>query len=620
MVIDADEYSLPQKLKFAFYKHKRTRLKMQEQIKSLFFQVISKIASEQNIHEIPTENEINIDRCRDPNHGDFSTNIAMKIAKKFKMKPLDLAEKISANIEKIAGIAEIYAAAPGFINIRLEQTSQTAVLSEILRQGENFGKVQATDKSPKILLEFVSANPTGPLHVGHGRGAAYGASLANLLKACGNQVSSEYYVNDAGRQMDILALSLYWRYAQVCGDEKSLPKGIYQGEYVKEVAKELFDSAKNSLYQKISDWVPEYPEVWSEEQIDDGTRDRWIDAAIAALKAALGQEKYEIVFNKALKSQLDDIAADLEEFGVKFDRWYSEKSLFTEAKIEKALEKLAEGGFLYEQNGAIWFKATEFGDEKDRVVKRDNGITTYFASDIAYHLDKYERGYDQMIDIFGADHHGYMARVRASLAALKLNPEQLTIALVQFAVLYQNGNKVQMSTRSGEFVTLRNLREEVGSEAARFFYVLRKPDQHLDFDLDLALSNSRDNPYYYVQYAHARACRVLEKAENEGKKFSPDIAEKSRSELKLAEETEIVALLARYPDTIISAGRQLAPHIVINYLRELASVWHHYYDAGHKLICEEENLRNARLLLAYAVKTVLANGLKIIGVQAKDKM
>lgn len=562
---------------------------------------------------------IDVERCKDPSHGDFASNVAMKYARIFKMNPRQLADELVVSVPLMPSVAGMEVAGPGFINIRLSRASVTAVLEDIVDQGEHFGRHQPPHPQ-KILLEFVSANPTGPLHVGHGRGAAYGDSLARLLVANGHQVEKEYYVNDAGRQMEILALSVYWRYLQLCGAEVALPLGIYQGDYVIDIARSLKDAQGDALVHPFAQWVPDYPAQWTEAQVDSGERDRWIDAAIVALKTILGDADYETLFATGLTMVRDDICEDLLEFGVAFDRWFSERSLYESGIVEKTLDKLARAGFLYEEDGALWFQATEFGDEKDRVVRRENGVATYFASDISYHLDKYERGYDQMIDIFGADHHGYMARLRASLAALDLDPSKLTIALVQFAVLYQNGRKMQMSTRSGEFVTLRDLRNQVGSDAARFFYVMRKPDQHLDFDLDLAVSNSKDNPFYYVEYAHARTVRVLERARDVGIVFSPHVAVPFRKALHLPEETALIAELRRYPDIVASAGVQLAPHQVINYLRDLATAWHQFYDAGHKVLNENKDLREARLLLTWCVRQVLRNGLAIVGVQARDRM
>ena len=577
------------------------------------------VARAQKIEEEQLTLPLELGRCKNPAHGDYSSNVAMQYAKTFQMNPRQFAEALIAALPAHPGIASVEIAGPGFINIRLASGSDSAVLETIVREGTAYGRHQA-EHPQKILLEFVSANPTGPLHVGHGRGAAYGATLANILRANGHHVDNEYYVNDAGRQMDILALSVYWRYMQICGSDRTLPQGIYQGDYVVDIAREHYARYGDKHYRAPETWVPAHPAEWSEAAIDNGERDAWIDAAIAALKNTLGETDYRAVFDAGLDAEVADIRADLQEFGVTFNRWYSERSLFTDGRIHEMLDVLRARGYLYEKDGAQWFRASDFGDEKDRVVVRENGITTYFASDIAYHYDKYQRGYDRMIDIFGADHHGYMARVRASLAALGLAPEKLDITLVQFAVLYKDGAKMQMSTRSGQFVTLRDLRAQVGSDAARFFYIMRKPEQHLDFDLDLATSHSKDNPYYYVQYAHARTTRVLERAQEEGVPFDAQTALAQREHLTEPEEKTLLRELARYPDTIAAAGAQMAGHLIVNYLKDLAGAWHQYYDAGHKVLHEDAALRDARLLLTHAVRQVLRNGLDIIGVAARERM
>ena len=577
------------------------------------------VAQKQQIDPNQLAQTPELGRSKNPAHGDYTTNVAMQHAKTLGMNPRQLAEALIAALPEIPGVAALEIAGPGFINIRLESGSDSAVLADIVREGDAFGRHTA-EHPQKILLEYVSANPTGPLHVGHGRGAAYGATLANILRANGHHVESEYYVNDAGRQMDILALSVYWRYMQECGSDRALPQGIYQGDYVKNIAREHYARYGEQHYHAPENWVPAHPAEWSAEAVEKGERDAWIDAAIAALKNTLGEADYRAVFDAGLDAEVADIREDLQQFGVTFDRWYSERSLFTAGRIEQMLDVLRARGYLYQQNGALWFRASDFGDEKDRVVKRENGITTYFASDIAYHYDKYQRGYDRMIDIFGADHHGYMARVRASLAALGLDPEKLDITLVQFAVLYQNGEKIQMSTRSGQFVTLRDLRAQVGSDAARFYYIMRKPEQHLDFDLDLAVSHSKDNPYYYVQYAHARTNRVLERAREESITFDPAAALAAREHLTEPEEKALLRELARYPDTIAAAGNQMAGHLIVNYLKDLAGAWHQYYDAGHKVLHDDAALRDARLLLTHAVRQVLRNGLNIIGVAARERM
>ena len=592
---------------------------MKTEILSGLTTALQAVARAQKIEEGQLTLPLELGRCKNPAHGDYSSNVAMQYAKTFQMNPRQFAEALIAALPAHPGIASVEIAGPGFINIRLASGSDSAVLETIVREGTAYGRHQA-EHPQKILLEFVSANPTGPLHVGHGRGAAYGATLANILRANGHRVDNEYYVNDAGRQMDILALSVYWRYMQICGSDRTLPQGIYQGDYVVDIAREHYARYGDKHYRAPETWVPAHPAEWSEAAIDNGERDAWIDAAIAALKNTLGEADYRAVFDAGLDAEVADIRDDLQEFGVTFDRWYSERALFTDGRIAEMLGVLRARGYLYEKDGAQWFRASDFGDEKDRVVTRENGITTYFASDIAYHYDKYQRGYDRMIDIFGADHHGYMARVRASLAALGLAPEKLDITLVQFAVLYKDGAKMQMSTRSGQFVTLRDLRAQVGSDAARFFYVMRKPEQHLDFDLDLATSHSKDNPYYYVQYAHARTSRVLERAQEEGVPFDAQTALAQREHLTEPEEKTLLRELARYPDTIAAAGAQMAGHLIVNYLQDLAGAWHQYYDAGHKVLHDDAVLRDARLLLTHAVRQVLRNGLDIIGVAARERM
>ncbi len=592
---------------------------MKTEILSGLTTALHAVARAQKIEEGQLTLPLELGRCKNPAHGDYSSNVAMQYAKTFQMNPRQFAEALIAALPAHPGIASVEIAGPGFINIRLASGSDSAVLETIVREGTAYGRHQA-EHPQKILLEFVSANPTGPLHVGHGRGAAYGATLANILRANGHHVDNEYYVNDAGRQMDILALSVYWRYMQICGSDRTLPQGIYQGDYVVDIAREHYARYGDKHYRAPETWVPPHPAEWSAEAVEKGERDAWIDAAIAALKNTLGETDYRAVFDAGLDAEVADIRADLQEFGVTFNRWYSERSLFTDGRIHEMLDVLRARGYLYEKDGAQWFRASDFGDEKDRVVVRENGITTYFASDIAYHYDKYQRGYDRMIDIFGADHHGYMARVRASLAALGLAPEKLDITLVQFAVLYKDGAKMQMSTRSGQFVTLRDLRAQVGSDAARFFYVMRKPEQHLDFDLDLATSHSKDNPYYYVQYAHARTSRVLERAQEEGVSFDAQTALAQREHLTEPEEKTLLRELARYPDTIAAAGAQMAGHLIVNYLKDLAGAWHQYYDAGHKVLHDDAALRDARLLLTHAVRQVLRNGLDIIGVAARERM
>ena len=452
-----------------------------------------------------------IERARDPEHGDFATNAAMVNSKAAGMNPRKLAEQLVAAIPAADFISEVSIAGPGFINFRVASDAQSAIVERILSEGEQFGRSMIGEQK-KVQVEFVSANPTGPLHVGHGRGAAYGSVVADLLEAVGFDVDREYYVNDAGRQMDILGTSVWLRYLELAGEELSFPSNGYKGDYVWDIAATLHRDKGDAIRFASSEVFADIPA----DEPAGGDKEEHIDALIDRAKALLGKEGYREVFDLGLNVILDDIRDDLGLFGVRYENWYSERSLVESGKVEAIIEKLKAAGHLYEKGGAWWFKSTDFGDEKDRVVVRDNGQTTYFASDIAYHLEKFERGYDRVIDVWGADHHGYVPRVKAAIQAMGGNPEQLDVLLVQFAILYEGGERKQMSTRSGEFVTLRELRKDVGTDAARFFYIMRKCEQHLDFDLDLARSQSNENPVYYVQYAHARICSVFRQASEKG--------------------------------------------------------------------------------------------------------
>ena len=557
-----------------------------------------------------------LERPKQASHGDFATNLALQLAKPLRRNPRELAGLLVAELPASPLLSKVEVAGAGFINFTLAAAAKTAVVGEVLARGEAFGR--GAPKGVKVQVEFVSANPTGPLHVGHGRGAAYGASLCEVLAAAGYEVTREYYVNDAGRQMDILALSTWLRYLAFFGVEIPFPPNAYQGDYVIDMARDLRDAHQDRfLVATREQLLADTPGLPAAERKDDeakAQREQHLDALIANAKRLLGDE-YAWVHGFALNEQLGDGRDDLGEFGVRFDKWFSERSLFDTGLVERAVAELEKRGHIYLQDGAKWFRSTAFGDEKDRVVQRENGLYTYFASDIAYHLNKYERGFDRIIDIWGADHHGYIARVKGAIAALGLPPEKLEVALVQFAVLYRDGQKTSMSTRSGEFVTLRELRREVGNDACRFFYVLRKSDQHLDFDLDLAKSQSNENPVYYVQYAHARVCSVLAQ-------WGGDPVELAAAELgRLENERELAlcALLADFPELLQSAAADYAPHQVAFYLKELAAGFHSWYNAERMLV-EDEGLKLARLALAAAVKRVLANGLALLGVSAPESM
>jgi arginyl-tRNA synthetase len=563
-------------------------------------------------------------RTKDRSHGDFASNVAMTAAKAAGLKPRDLAEQILANLPEVADISKAEIAGPGFINFFLNADQRFAILDQIQQQKAAFGRTQS-NVGQRIQVEFVSANPTSSLHVGHGRGAAYGMTVANLLEATGAVVDREYYVNDAGRQMDILATSTYLRYLELQGQTLVFPKNAYQGDYVKEIAQSIIEKDGDAHVRPVADVykdVPEDVQYAAEPDADgnkvivSGDKEKHIDGLIGNSQHLLGAG-YRVFHQAALKAILDDIKDDLGEFGVTFNQWFSEASL-TE-KIDEALETLDQRGFLYEQDGNIWFKSTEFGDEKDRVVKRRNGQTTYFASDIAYHLNKLQRGYTHIVDIWGSDHHGYIARVKAAIDAMGYDSSKLTVLLVQFVSLWRGGEMVQMSSRSGQFVTLRELREEVGNDAARFYYVMRKSEQHIDFDLDLAVSQSKDNAVYYIQYAHARICRMLEKAKDTGLAFDAVQARQFAEQLSLEAETEILAKLAAYPDIINRAANAYEPHQVGNYLKELAALFHGWYNE-HKVLSEDAALTQARLLLSVNVQQVLRNGLELLGVSAPASM
>ena len=568
-------------------------------------------------------------RTKDRSHGDFASNIAMMGAKAAGMKPRDLAEKILAQLPEVAEISKAEIAGPGFINFFLNADQRFAVLNQIQAQKDQFGKTQI-NAAKKIQVEFVSANPTSSLHVGHGRGAAYGMTVANLLEATGATVDREYYVNDAGRQMDILATSTYLRYLELTGQTLVFPKNAYQGDYVKEIAQSIIDQDGAVHVRPVADIYNNVPEdVQFAAELDaegnkvvlSGDKEKHIDGLIFNSQTALN-ESYRVFHQAALHAILDDIKDDLGEFGVTFNTWFSEATL-TE-KIEEALQTLDQRGFLYEKEGNIWFKSTEFGDEKDRVVKRRNGQTTYFASDIAYHLNKLQRGYTDIIDIWGSDHHGYIARVKAAIDAMGYDSKKLTVLLVQFVSLWRGGEMVQMSSRSGQFVTLRDLRKEVGIDAARFYYVMRKSEQHIDFDLDLAVSQSKDNAVYYIQYAHARVNRMVDVRAPE-KNIAFDRAQLNTYDVSLLvahTETELLAKLAAYPEVVVRAANSYEPHQVGNYLKELAALFHGWYAQEDVKILDEQNiaLSQARLLLSLNVQQVLKNGLTLLGVSAPESM
>jgi arginyl-tRNA synthetase len=554
-----------------------------------------------------------IERTRDAAHGDFATNVALQLAKSARRKPRELAQAIVERLPASELVSRVEIAGPGFINFHLAPPAYHAELLRIGELGAAYGRSRLGG-GRRVMVEFVSANPTGPLHVGHGRGAAYGATVANLLNATGHTVHREYYINDHGRQMDILAASVWLRYLERCGERFEFPSNGYRGEYLLPIADQLVASEARTLVRPAAEVFRGLP-----PDAPAGDKDVYIDAVIARAKEMLGTAAWARVFDLGLADILADIRDDLAEFGVVYDCWFSERSLSQDGAIEHALDVLRKNGVVYRKDGAEWFRATDFGDEKDRVVVRANGAKTYFASDIAYHLNKRERGFEQLVDILGADHHGYLARVRAGLVAMGQPAECLEVQWLQFVTLYRGGEKAQMSTRSGEFVTLRELRNEVGNDAARFFYVMRSNDQHLDFDLELAKAHSTDNPVYYIQYAHARVCSVMRQLVEKGHAYDAGQGGTALAGLGESHELALLSSLSRYPEVVELAALQRAPHMLVHYLRELANDFHTYYNA-HTFIVEDAPLRNARLTLVLALRQVIANGLALLGVSAPESM
>ena len=586
---------------------------MKANIEGLIEQAIKKLQQEK-VLDASLQPRIQVTRTRDAAHGDFATNIAMMLAKGASRQPRELARDLIEALPEDPHVHKVEIAGPGFINFFLHQQTTLDIVRTILDRRDRFGTSEI-GHGQKVQIEFVSANPTGPLHVGHGRGAAYGATVASLMRAVGYDVDCEYYVNDAGRQMNILAASVWLRYLHQLGIDIAFPVNGYKGDYVRDIAAALVDNHGGVFVHDATQVMRGIPP----DEPDGGDKEAHIDALIERARQLLGNDNYRIIFEAGLDSILADIAADLEEFGVHYDIWYSEQSLAERKLIDRAVEQLQDAGHLYETNGALWFRSTAFGDEKDRVVMRENGQPTYFASDIAYHMDKFARGFDRVINIWGADHHGYVPRVKAALRALGEDDTKLDVLLVQFAILYRGGERVQMSTRSGSFVTLRELREEVGNDAARFFYVMRKCEQHMDFDLDLAKSQSNDNPVYYIQYAHARVCSVLRQLAEKNLTHDIEAGNENLGLLTEPHETDLAVQLARYPEVIEKAAVNADPHLLVHYLRELANQFHTYYNA-HQFIVEDVAIRSARLNLISAVSQVVHNGLSLLGVGAPESM
>ncbi|MFN3476055.1 MAG: arginine--tRNA ligase [Candidatus Methylomirabilales bacterium] len=525
--------------------------------------------------------EITWEYPQEPAFGDFSTTVAFSLAKVLKRRPRDIAEAIIKHLSPDPAFVErVEVAGAGYLNFFLTKAFWRGVVREVLEQGEEYGRAQI-GQGRRVQVEFVSANPTGPLHVGHGRGAALGDALANLLEAVGFQVEREYYINDAGTQMELLGCSVFARYREHFGLEVAFPEDGYKGEYIRDLA---FSIAK----QEGSRYL-EGPE----------------------------SEAVRLLAWKASAEILAWIRQDLERFGVRFDRWFSERSLYETGEVDRALGLLKEKGYVYEEEGALWFRSTLFGDDKDRVLIRSTGEPTYYASDVAYHLEKFRRGYAVVIDIWGHDHHGYVPRVKAAVQALGYPPGALQIILVQLVSLLRKGRPVAMSTRAGEFVTLKEVVEEVGKDAARFIFLTRRADSPLDFDLEVAKAQSPENPVYYVQYAHARLTSVLREAEKAG--LFPPYTDADLSRLDLPEELSLMKQLSFYPELIFGAASSYEPHRITAYLQDLAAQFHSYYNR-HRIISPDRVLSRARLALAAGIRTVLKNALAILGVSAPERM
>jgi arginyl-tRNA synthetase len=556
---------------------------MKELIRTLVRQAIEHAIDKNRLTLSDPKNiKIEVSRSKDPRFGDYATNAALVLAGLAGMKPRDLAAIIIDNLTADpAVLAKSEIAGPGFINFFLSSRLWHEVLHIIHKEKGGYGCAKKA-RGPRMLLEFVSANPTGPLHVGHGRGAAVGDTLARLLKTCGHDLQTEYYVNDAGNQMKILGRSLWVRYRQLVGQDAELPENHYKGDYMKDLAAELEGTATGSELLNL----PEGKAV-------------------------------EVAAKYACDRILDGIKEDLGYFGVSYDNYFRERSLYESGAIPDTLKDLRDKGKTELHEGALWFTMKDQEDEKDRVLVRATGEPTYFAADAAYHKNKLSRGFELLVDIWGADHHGYVPRVRAAIEALGHDPEALKVLLVQFVTLVREGKKISMSTRSGEFVTLREVLDEVGPDAARFFFLTKRCDSHLDFDLDLAKRQSRDNPVYYVQYAHARVASIFRIAAE--RNIDVDMSDPDLDALSLPEEQRLIKHLGDFPDMLSEAAETLEPHRITFYLMDLAEMFHAYYH-DNRVLLEDQRVKKARLYLVEAVRQVIANGLGILGVTAPERM
>ena len=579
---------------------------MKDKLKKLLQKTI---ASEKTLVNNGLKNlEIEISRSIKPDHGDFSSNIALKLSKRVGLNPFQLATSISSSIDKPSWLKKTEVVQPGFINFFIGSEVKADVLISIIDKQSGFGSQDPGSKE-SILLEFVSSNPTGPLHVGHGRHAAFGDSLAKLLKKAGHLVETEYYINDAGRQIDILALSVLIEGINLSGGKITPPKACYQGQYIKGIAKSINKKQLASIDHLSLTKI-------GTKDLDE---DEEIDVLVSAAKDSMGVDAFEKVTEVVCQHVLQTIKKDLSDFGVEYDHWFSEKNMIKASKINNVVKHLEATNSLVKKDGATWLKTTNYGDDKDRVIIREDGRSTYFASDIGYHADKKARGFDRLINILGSDHHGYITRLKAGLASMEYEPGDLEVILMQFVALFRGKEKIQMSTRSGNFVPMRDLYEEVGVDAARFFYVSRSHEQHLDFDLALATQQNNQNPVYYIQYANARICSVIQEIKNKGFKNNPALGKKNLGNLNNKHELELISLLQNYPDVISQAAEKRSVHQLSNYLKDLAQVFHSYYGV-QKFVVSDDEIRNPMILLLQCVSIVIVDGLKILGVSAPKKM
>ncbi|MED2977613.1 arginine--tRNA ligase [Bacillus swezeyi] len=552
-----------------------------EQMKDVLKQEIKEAVIKAGLAEEKDIPEVVLEVPKDKSHGDYSTNMAMQLARIAKKAPRNIAEEIVSSFDKgKASIDKMDIAGPGFINFYMDNQYLTKLIPAVLEAGEAYGET-SIGGGERVQVEFVSANPTGNLHLGHARGAAVGDSLCNVLEKAGYDVSREYYINDAGNQINNLALSVEARYFEALGKEKPMPEDGYRGEDIKEIGKKLAEEFGDRFLHEDE------------------------------------SERLSFFREYGLKYELGKLREDLENFRVPFDVWYSETSLYQNGKIDQALEALREKGHIYEEGGATWFRSTAFGDDKDRVLIKKDGSYTYLLPDIAYHKDKLDRGFQKLINVWGADHHGYIPRMKAAIEALGYNKETLEVEIIQLVHLYKNGEKMKMSKRTGKAVTMRDLIDEVGLDAVRYFFAMRSADTHMDFDLDLAVSTSNENPVYYAQYAHARICSMLRQGEEKGLSLDGDLA---LAKISSEKEYDLLKAIGAFPEAVADAAEKRIPHRITNYIFELASVLHSFYNAEKVLDPADEEKSRARLSLMKATQITLNNALKLIGVSAPEKM